>query len=35
VLTVLAGALPKQRMQRVTAAAMQATELLNASAARS
>jgi hypothetical protein len=32
VLTVLASALPKQRLQRVTAVAMRATELLNAGA---
>jgi hypothetical protein len=34
VLTVLANALPKQRLQRVAATAARATELLNASAAK-
>jgi hypothetical protein len=35
VLTVLATAMPKQRLQRVTAVANRATELLNAGAAQS
>ena len=35
VLTVLASVLPKQRLQRVSATAMRATELLNASTAQS